>query len=89
MNRFTIIYTEYKHRIYFFVKRYVQKEEDVEYIVQNIFMHVGKNLDKTAKVSLEAIIFEISKQEISSFYKKNQLPFISFLDENNKDSEDE
>ncbi|MBV8327300.1 sigma-70 family RNA polymerase sigma factor [Chryseobacterium sp.] len=75
MDPFEKIYSEYKHKVYFFVKKYIQKEEDTEDIVQDIFMHVWKHMDKTVKVPPEAIIFKTCKQEISSFYRKNKLLF--------------
>ncbi|MCQ9633447.1 sigma-70 family RNA polymerase sigma factor [Chryseobacterium sp. WG23] len=75
MEQFKKIYSEYKHRVYFFVKKYVQKEEDIEDIVQEIFMHVWKHMDKAAQIPMEAIIFKTCKQEVSNFYRKNKLLF--------------
>ncbi|PWN71584.1 hypothetical protein C1631_002880 [Chryseobacterium phosphatilyticum] len=76
MDPFEKIYSEYKHRVYFFVKKYIQKDEDAEDMVQDIFMHVWKHIDKTTQIPPEAIIFKTCKQEISNFYRKNKLSFI-------------
>lgn len=78
MNQFKKIYSEYKHKVYFFVRKYIQRDEDVEDIVQDIFVHVWKHLDKANNPSaIEAIIFKTSKQEVANFYRKNKLVLIS------------
>ncbi|AZA83648.1 hypothetical protein C1637_14610 [Chryseobacterium lactis] len=75
MDSFEKIYSEYKHKVYFFVKKYIQKEEDAEDIVQDIFVHVWKHLDENAQIAVEAIVFKTCKQEVSNFYRKNKLLF--------------
>ncbi|MEN4761099.1 MULTISPECIES: sigma-70 family RNA polymerase sigma factor [unclassified Chryseobacterium] len=89
MDQFKKIYSEYKHRVYFFVKKYIQRDEDVEDVVQDIFVHVWKHLEKAEKVSVEAIIFKTSQQEVANFYRKNKLQFVSSEQIIIKDSEDE
>ncbi|WP_089790696.1 RNA polymerase sigma factor [Chryseobacterium wanjuense] len=78
MEQFKAIYSEYKHRVYFFVKKYVQRDEDVEDIVQDIFVHIWKYAEKNnSKVPLEAIIFKTCKQEVANFYRKNKMIMVS------------
>lgn len=89
MEQFKKIYSDYKHRVYFFVKKYIQRDEDVEDVVQDIFVHVWKHLEKCEKVSVEAIIFKTSQQEVANFYRKNKLQLVSSEQIIIKDSEDE
>lgn len=78
MEQFKAIYSEYKHRVYFFVKKYVQRDEDVEDIVQDIFVHIWKYAEKNnSKVPFEAIIFKTCKQEVANFYRKNKMIMVS------------
>ncbi|MCS3531350.1 RNA polymerase sigma factor [Chryseobacterium sp. JUb7] len=94
MEPFKKIYSEYKHRVYFFVKKYVQKDEDVEDIVQDIFVHIWKYAEKRdVKVPLEAIIFKTCKQEVANFYRKNKISFVTsghtVIEEEAEESPDE
>lgn len=88
MNNFKKIYSEYKHRVYFFVAKYVSEEEDTEEIVQDIFMHVWKYLTKIQSGSeIEALLFKSAKQEISNFYRKRKMIFVPL--EDSRESPDE
>lgn len=90
MAQFKKIYSEYKHKVYFFVRKYVQRDEDVEDIVQDIFVHVWKHTDKILDPSaIEAIIFKTSKQEVANFYRKNKLVMISSDHHEIPETEDE
>lgn len=90
MEQFKKIYSEYKNRVYFFVKKYVQRDEDIEDIVQDIFVHVWKHLDKVNKeIPVEAIIFKTCKQEVSNFYRKNKLLFTVSEQGDSKEAEEE
>ncbi|MDC8099687.1 RNA polymerase sigma factor [Chryseobacterium rhizosphaerae] len=90
MAQFKKIYSEYKHKVYFFVRKYVQRDEDVEDIMQDIFMHVWKHTHKTTDSSaIEAIIFKTSKQEVANFYRKNKMVLISSDQNEIPDTEDE
>ncbi|ROI05853.1 sigma-70 family RNA polymerase sigma factor [Chryseobacterium sp. G0240] len=75
MDSFEKIYSEYKHKVYFFVKKYIQKEEDIQDIVQDIFFHIWKHLDNSGSTPVEAIVFKTCRQEVSNFYRKNKLLF--------------
>lgn len=84
MNSFKEIYSAYKHRVYIFVAKYVSDEEDIEELVQDIFMHVWKHCFKADYASqTEAIIFKAAKQEISNFYRKRKIIFVPL--ENSKE----
>ncbi|KMQ59533.1 hypothetical protein ACM46_20845 [Chryseobacterium angstadtii] len=90
MSQFEKIYSEYKHRVYFFVKKYIQRDEDVEDVVQDIFVHVWKYVHKTDHPSaIEAIIFKTSKQEVANFYRKNKLVLVSSDQNAIQDTEDQ
>nr|WP_314498942.1 sigma-70 family RNA polymerase sigma factor [uncultured Chryseobacterium sp.] len=90
MDNFKKIYSEYKHRVYFFAAKYVSEEEDIEEIVQDIFMHVWKYLTKAQSDSeIEALIFKSAKQEISNFYRKRKMISVPLTDSReNPDEED-
>ncbi|MCJ8152723.1 sigma-70 family RNA polymerase sigma factor [Chryseobacterium sp. SSA4.19] len=78
MESFKEIYSAYKHRVYFFVAKYVAEEEDIEELVQDIFMHVWKYCSKTDSASqTEALVFKSAKQEIANFYRKRKMIFVS------------
>ncbi|MFV0231467.1 MAG: sigma-70 family RNA polymerase sigma factor [Empedobacter falsenii] len=79
MNQFKKIYDDYKHKVYYFVKKYISNEQDIEDIVQDIFIHVWKHQSNLTTENFEAIIFKTSKQEIANFYRRNKLQF-SFIE---------
>ncbi|PIF47421.1 RNA polymerase sigma-70 factor (ECF subfamily) [Chryseobacterium sp. 52] len=90
MAQFKKIYSEYKHKVYFFVRKYIQRDEDVEDVVQDIFVHVWKHMGKANDAAmLEAIIFKTSKQEVAHFYRKNKLIMVSSDQNMVPDNEDE
>ncbi|WP_027385763.1 RNA polymerase sigma factor [Chryseobacterium gregarium] len=81
MDSFKRIYSEYKHRVYFFVAKYISDEEDIEELVQDIFMHLWKYCSETDSQSqTEAIIFKSAKQEISNFYRKKKMIYVPLED---------
>ncbi|GAA5102514.1 RNA polymerase sigma-70 factor [Chryseobacterium ginsengisoli] len=89
MDHFKKVYSEYKHRVYFFVSRYLSDEEDIEEIVQDIFMHVWKYLSKANSSSeIEALIFKSAKQEISNFYRKRKMIFVPLENSNEVNAEE-
>lgn len=76
MEEFKTIYDEYKARVYYFVKRYIQRNEEAEDVVQEIFIHIWKHFDKIKAASNpEAILFKTSKQEVANYYRRNKLNF--------------
>jgi len=88
MEDFKEIYSTYKHRVYFFVAKYVSDENDIEDLVQDIFIHVWKHRSKADSASqTEAIIFKSAKQEISHFYRKRKIIFVPL--ENSKETNTE
>ncbi|ASW73046.1 hypothetical protein IQ37_14495 [Chryseobacterium piperi] len=90
MAQFKKIYSEYKHRVYFFVRKYIQRDEDVEDVVQDIFVHVWKHMDKANdSTAIEAIIFKTSKQEVANFYRKHKLVLVSSDQNTIPETEDE
>ncbi|MBB6371231.1 RNA polymerase sigma factor [Chryseobacterium shigense] len=72
---FEELYSKYKHQVYFFVKKYIHGQEDIEDVVQDIFVHVWKHRDSLSK-NAEAIVFKTAKQEIANFFRKNRLSFV-------------
>lgn len=88
MEEFKTIYDEYKARVYYFVKRYIQRNEEAEDVVQEIFIHVWKHFDKIKTApNPEAILFRTSKQEVANYYRRNKLRF-SELTEDVEDETD-
>ena len=82
MDHFKDLYNEYKHKVYFFVKKYVSNTEDIEDVVQEVFIHLWKySKDLKNSDAVEAIIFKTAKQEISNFYRKNKMILASDNDE--------
>jgi len=89
MNSFKEIYSAYKHRVYFFVAKYVSDDEDIEEIVQDVFMHVWKYASQNNSDSQnEAIIFKSAKQEISHFYRKRKMIFVPLENSQEIDAEE-
>lgn len=69
---FKTFYNRYKHHVYFFVLKYIKNQQDVEDVVQDIFIHLWKHHSKLEENTLvESIIFKTAKQEIANFYRKN------------------
>ncbi|MCL1636707.1 sigma-70 family RNA polymerase sigma factor [Elizabethkingia sp. HX WHF] len=87
-SSFRKIYTEYKHQVFFFVKKYIHGRDDIEDVVQDIFVHLWKHRHSLNDTNLSAAVFKTAKQEISNFYRKNKLSF-STLEENTCTAKDE
>ncbi|WP_333852942.1 RNA polymerase sigma factor [Epilithonimonas sp.] len=77
---FEKLYSDYKNQVFFFVKKYIHGQDDVEDIVQDIFVHLWKYKESLDK-NKEAIVFKTAKQEIANFYRKNKLSFSDFNEE--------
>ncbi|WP_378104628.1 RNA polymerase sigma factor [Chryseobacterium sp. sg2396] len=78
MGHFKKIYSEYKHQVYFFVRKYISGQEDIEDVVQEIFVHLWKHNRQLQNAEFpESIIFRTAKQEIANFYRKNKMIFAS------------
>lgn len=78
MGHFKKIYSDYKHQVYFFVRKYISGQEDIEDVVQEIFIHLWKHDAQLMKSEHpESIIFRTAKQEIANFYRKNKMIFAS------------
>jgi RNA polymerase sigma factor (sigma-70 family) len=81
MEYFKKIYLDYKYQVYFFVKKFISNIEDVDDVVQEIFIHLWKHSSSLKNPqTLESIIFKTAQQEVSNFYRKNKMLF-SFSDE--------
>jgi len=73
---FREIYDLYHFKVFCFVKKYTAQLADSEDVTQNVFIHLWKYRAKLdPNVSLEAILFKSSKQEISKWYKKQNRIF--------------
>lgn len=71
---FEELYSEYKHQVFFFVKKYIHGQDDIEDVVQDIFVHLWKYRQSLGN-NKEAVVFKTAKQEIANFYRKNKLSF--------------
>ncbi|KPE49107.1 RNA polymerase sigma factor [Chryseobacterium indologenes] len=85
---FEKLYTGYKHQVFFFVKKYVHGQDDIEDIVQDIFVHLWKHRDSLAQ-NTDAIVYKTAKQEIANFYRKNKLSFTDLNENTVPDTEKE
>lgn len=73
---FKEIYDLYHFKVFCFVKKYTSQLADSEDVTQNVFIHLWKYRAKLdPEVSLEAVLFKSSKQEISRWYKKQNRIF--------------
>lgn len=73
---FKEIYDLYHYKVFCFVKKYTSQLADSEDVTQNVFIHLWNYRTKLdPDVSLEAILFKSSKQEISKWYKKQNRIF--------------
>ncbi|ABQ06870.1 RNA polymerase sigma factor [Flavobacterium johnsoniae] len=73
---FKQIYDLYHFKVFCFVKKYTSQLADSEDVTQNVFIHLWKYRTKLdPEVSLEAVLFKSSKQEISRWYKKQNRIF--------------
>ena len=73
---FKEIYDLYHFKVFCFVKKYTAQLADSEDVTQNVFIHLWKYRAKLdPDVSLEAVLFKSSKQEISKWYKKQNRIF--------------
>jgi RNA polymerase sigma factor (sigma-70 family) len=78
MRHFKKIYSDYRHQVYFFVRKYISGPEDIEDVVQEIFIHLWKHDAQLQKSGHpESVIFRTAKQEIANFYRKNKMIFAS------------
>ncbi|MFB9080267.1 RNA polymerase sigma factor [Flavobacterium procerum] len=73
---FKEIYDLYHFKVFCFVKKYTSQLADSEDVTQNVFIHLWNYRAKLdPEVSLEAVLFKSSKQEISRWYKKQNRIF--------------
>ena len=77
---FLKIYSEYKQPVYYFVKKYISSQDDIEDVVQDIFVHLWNHRSSLEK-NREAVIFKTAKQEVSNFYRKNKVAFSDLKEE--------
>ncbi len=70
------------------MKKYIHGRDDIEDVVQDIFVHLWKHRHSLNDTNLSAAVFKTAKQEISNFYRKNKLSF-STLEENTYTVKDE
>lgn len=78
---FHTVYERYHRRVYVFVSKYVDREDDIEDIVQEVFVHLWKHVKALRKHdNPEAVVFKTSKQEVTNYYRKKKIDF-TFLEE--------
>lgn len=71
MESFKAFYDRYKNKVYFFIKKYVENESDIEDITQEVFIHIWKySSHKNSEEKLDQIVYKSAKQEIANFYRK-------------------
>ncbi len=78
---FHTIYERYHRRVYVFVSKYVDATDEVEDIVQEIFVHLWKHVKALHRHEHpESIIFKASRQEVTNYYRRKKIDF-TFLEE--------
>lgn len=78
---FHTIYERYHRRVYVFVSKYVDATDDVEDIVQEVFVHLWKHVKTLHRhENPESIIFKTSKQEVTNYYRRKKID-LTFLEE--------
>lgn len=78
---FYTVYKRYHRRVYGFVSKYVDDIQDVEDIVQEVFVHLWKHVKALRKhENPESIIFKASRQEVTNYYRRKKTDF-TFLEE--------
>lgn len=68
------------------MKKYIQGKEDIEDVVQEVFIHLWKYRHALG-TSPDAIVYKTAKQEIANFYRKNQLLFSELKEQTLADDE--
>ena len=78
---FHTVYERYHRRVYVFVSKYVDRVDDIEDIVQEVFVHLWKHVRTLQKhENPEAVVFKASKQEVTNYYRRKKIDF-TFLEE--------
>ncbi|MFD2554525.1 RNA polymerase sigma factor [Sphingobacterium tabacisoli] len=78
---FHAVYERYHRRVYVFISKYVDATDDVEDIVQEVFVHLWKHVKALHKhENPESIIFKASRQEVTNYYRRKKIDF-TFLEE--------
>jgi len=73
---FRKIYDLHHFKVFSFVKKYTAQLADAEDVTQNVFIHLWNYRAKLdPSIDLESILFKTSRQEISKWYKKQNLIF--------------
>lgn len=74
MQDFREFYDVYVGKVYHFVSRYISDGQDIEDVVQEVFVHIWKYQSfKSRGELLDQIVFKTAKQEIANFYRKNKI----------------
>lgn len=84
------IYTQYRDKVFGFVRSRVSNPNDAEDIVQSVFLKVYGNLDKfdEAKASMSTWIYTITRNTVYDYLKaKQNRPVFELLDNTEDDRE--
>lgn len=85
------IYTQYREKVFGFVRSKIFNPDDAEDIVQNVFLKVYGNLDKfdETKASLSTWIYTITRNTIYDYLKeKRDRPVLELIDNTEASEED-
>lgn len=85
------IYTQYRDKVFGFVRSKIYNQTEVEDIVQTVFLKVYGNLDKydEIKASLSTWIYTITRNTVYDYLKEKRDHPVLELFENTVDSEEE
>lgn len=85
------IYTQYREKVFGFVRSKIFNPDDAEDIVQNVFLKVYGNLDKfdETKASLSTWIYTITRNTVYDYLKeKRDRPVLELIDNTEASEED-
>lgn len=80
-NHFIFIVKDYEEKLSRYIKRFINNEEDIIDILQNVFVKTYQNLnDFNFEYKFNSWIYRIAHNETVNYLKKNKKIGISFID---------
>ncbi|MGC6174002.1 RNA polymerase sigma factor SigZ [Lacrimispora sp. 38-1] len=83
-SNFNIIWDEFSVPLRIFIKRRINNEQDVEDVLQNVFMKIYNNINKLEKLNnIHAWVYTVTKNTIIDYYRMQKHD--SYLNELSED----
>ncbi|MEA5084498.1 hypothetical protein SDC9_122369 [bioreactor metagenome] len=74
-SNFNSIWDEFNVPIRIFIKRRVNNEQDVEDILQNVFIKIYNNIDNLYKLNIHAWVYKVTRNTIIDYYRMRKHEF--------------